>query len=377
MKRRFWIALIPALLALVMGGYFFYPTIRLLTAGEKLSELERLRLKGRVLPLGIDYIGGIQLVFEADTSGRGFSTEELTAAMENTVIILDSRIKALGVRKADVQRIDDELIQVQLPGIENRYRAVALIGTTGLLEFRLLVGPEATMKIFSDIDAYISGDSVGTARPFSGYLVSVGSDAAVEKLNYRALKKLVDEAHAVVPRDAEILFGPEEEEEGRTIRRVYIVKKKAEITGAEIKDAKAKPYQGSVPNYQGTWVTEIELKRSGQARFADVTGNNVGERLAIVFDDVVKSAPVIKERIPPGSPATITGRDMVGDEMRDLAILIRHGALPVPLKIVEEKTLSAMPGPGRNLAFIIGGMVVLVAGGLFVVVYLSLRKKKQ
>jgi preprotein translocase subunit SecD len=216
---------------------------------------------------------------------------------------------------------------------------------------------------------HISGDSVGTARPFSGHLVPAGNDAAVERRNFQEFRRLVDETRSVVPTDAEILFGPEEELEGRTIRRVYIVKKKVEITGADVKDAGAKPYQGNDPNYQGTWVTEMELQRSGQTRFANVTGNNVGERLAIVFDNLVKSAPVIKERIPPGSPATITGQDRVGDEMRDLAILIRHGALPVPLRIVQERTVSPTLGRDSIRAGVIAILIGLVAVVLFIIIY--------
>ncbi|MCK4232653.1 protein translocase subunit SecD, partial [candidate division WOR-3 bacterium] len=146
-------------------------------------------------------------------------------------------------------------------------------------------------------------------------------------------------------------------------------KKKAEITGADVKDAKAKLYEGSDPNYQRTWMTQMDLQRSGQARFANVTGNNVGERLAIVFDNLVKSAPVIKERIPPGSAATITSKDKVGNEMSDLAILIRHGALPVPLRIVQERTVSPTLGRDSIRAGVIAILIGLAAVVLFMLIY--------
>ncbi|MBA7595110.1 Protein translocase subunit SecD [subsurface metagenome] len=368
MKRSLWIKLVLFILALVIGGVLLYPTLRLLVATD-LDEEERMALEKRALHLGLDLVGGMHLVLEADTSGRGFSPKEVASATDNAISIIRDRVDDLGVSEPNIQRVGRNRMQVQLPGIADRERALEVIGKTGLLEFRLLASHEATLKIFSDIDAHLSGDSLGGARPFSGYLVPAGSDAAVEKRNYRAFKKLVDETRAVVPSDAEILFGHEEEVEGRTIRRVYVVKKRAEITGADVKDAKAKPYSGNDPNLQNTWVTDMDLQRSGQTRFAQVTGNNVGERLAIVFDDVVKSAPVIKERIPPGSAATITSYDRGGDEMRDLAILIRHGALPVPLRIVEERTVSPTLGRDSIRAGVIAIIIGLAAVVLFIVIY--------
>ena len=368
MKRSLWIKLVLFLIALVIGGVLLYPTFRLLVSTD-LEEEERLTLEKRALHLGLDLVGGMHLVLEADTAGRGFTPQEVASATDNAISIIRERVDDLGVAEPNIQRVGKNRMQVQLPGVANRERALEVIGKTGRLEFRLLASPEATMKIFSDIDMHISGDSVGTARPFSGYLVPAGNDAAVERRNFREFRKLVDETRSVMPTDAEILFGPEEELEGRTIRRVYIVKRKVEITGADVKDAGAKPYQGNDPNLEGTWVTEMELQRSGQTRFANVTGNNVGERLAIVFDNVVKSAPVIKERIPPGSPATITGRDRVGDEMRDLAILIRHGALPVPLRIVQERTVSPTLGRDSIRAGVIAILIGLVAVVLFIIIY--------
>ena len=368
MKRSLWIKLVLFILALVIGVVLLYPTLRLLVATD-LDEEERMALEKRALHLGLDLVGGMHLVLEADTSGRGFTPKEVVSATDNAISIIRDRVDDLGVAEPNIQRMGKNRMQVQLPGVADRERALEVIGKTGLLEFRLLTSPEATMKIFSDIDVHLSGDSLGTARPFSGYLVPAKSDAAVEKGNYRAFKKLVEETRSVLPADAEILFGPEEEAEGRSIRKVYIVKKKAEITGADIKDAGAKPYQGNDPNLEGTWMTQMDLQRSGQASFANVTGNNVGERLAIVFDNLVKSAPVIKERIPPGSAATITSSDRAGDEMRDLAILIRHGALPVPLRIVQERTVSPTLGRDSIRAGVIAILIGLAAVVLFIIIY--------
>jgi len=238
-KRRFWLSVLFSLVAVAVASILLYPTLRILTAWDKLSELDRMLilrsnspfvqaireikgkphwLRSRVIPLGVEYIGGSELLVEADTAGKGFSRKDLQKVMEKVVIIIKGRLSIKDVKKARVIILGENRIMAQLPGITEPESTMRLIGSTGLLEFRFLADPQTTMKVFSKMDQYLSGGTLGSARPFSGYLVPAGSDAAVEKSNYRAFKGLVEETRSVVPADAEILFGPEEEAEGRTIR---------------------------------------------------------------------------------------------------------------------------------------------------------------
>lgn len=381
MKRSLRIKLILFIVLALLGVFFIYPSLRIwidtsVTKDEHLDMLHGIfpyslypkKERIPVLNLGLDLIGGIHLVLEADTTGQGLTQQELATATDNSLNIIRNRVDELGVAEPSIQRVGRNRVQVQLPGVANRERALEVIGKTGLLEFCFLAEPAATKKVFSDIDAYISGDTTGRARPFSGYLVPAGIDAAVEERNFEALKALADKARLKVPPDEEILFGPPENEEGKQIRRVYVVKKKAQLTGNEIdgKSVKAAPYQGNEPQYSGTWVVEMGLLREGQYKFAEVTGKNVGMRLAIVFDGMVKSAPNIKERIPPGSKATITGQDRTGEESKDLAILIRNGALPIPLRVVEERTVS--PTLGRDS--IKAGVTAVLIGAAAVIIFM-------
>jgi preprotein translocase subunit SecD len=120
----------------------------------------------------------------------------------------------------------------------------------------------------------------------------------------------------------------------------------------------------------GSWEIDLQFKRDAARKFASITGRNINKRLAIVLDGVVQSAPVITERIPQGR-ASITGR-FTPEEARDLAIILRAGALPAPLRIVEERTVG--PSLGRD-SIESGIRAVLIAGAMviiFMLIYYSL-----
>jgi len=399
MKRGLRLKLILFILLVLVGFFFLFPSIRVWTDTSVSKEEHLARLNNSfpysiwkapdripLLNLGLDLVGGMHLVLEADTTGREFSASEAKAATNNAINIIRNRVDELGVAEPNIQRVGNNRIQVQLPGIADRERALEIIGKTGLLEFRLAGDNETAFKLFNDIDQYLSGDTllldstyIDTARvkgrPFSSYLTGVENSYAIEVGNYEEVKRLIDEAEAVIPEYISILFGPEEEllrdgrETGIDIRRVYLIEDKAHIVGANIRDANPKPYQGQEAAYSGTWVVDMELKQDGQAQFAQVTGDNIGRKLAIVFDNVVMSAPVIKERIPPGSNAQITTSDRVGDETKDLAILISHGALPIPLRIAEERTVSPTLGRDSIRSGVIAITVGLAAVVLFMLIY--------
>jgi len=149
-----------------------------------------------------------------------------------------------------------------------------------------------------------------------------------------------------------------------------VLKKKAELTGEVIRDAKHEPAQGQDLQHLGSWQVSIEFKREAARRFATLTGKNINKRLAIVLDGIVQSAPSIVQRIPHGK-AMITGR-FTAEQARDLAIILRAGALPAPLKIVEERTVG--PSLGRD-SIRSGIRAVLIAGALvlvFMLIYYSL-----
>jgi preprotein translocase subunit SecD len=232
-----------------------------------------------------------------------------------------NRVDQFGVAEASITRQGEDRILIQLPGIQDPARAKALIGKTALLEFKLL-------------DERVSPE-----------------EALAGKL----------------PEGAEILYQRRTDKETKTERKVpYVVQKRTLLTGAELTRADV----SSDPNSVGQWQVALEFNSTGARIFGDITERNVGRHLAIVLDGTLYSAPRINERIP-GGRAVITGNFSI-EEARDLAIVLRAGALPAPVTILEERTVGPSLGADsvRQGMFAIGGSALLVV--LFMLVYYRL-----
>lgn len=235
-------------------------------------------------------------------------------AMDQALETIRNRIDQLGVRETTVAKEGDNEILVQLPGIQDPERAKELIGKTAVLEFKLVD------------DTHNVEDAIKNGPP---------------------------------PGD-EILYGTSE----RGTREPYLVESPVLMTGDVVTDARVRP--GA--RLEGPYVA-VELDNRGAEIFDAMTAENVGRRLAIVLDNTVYSAPVIKERIP-GGHVQITGRFSM-EEAHDLAIVLRSGALPAPVEIEEERTVG--PSLGRDsirqgeMSFVIGAGAVLI----FMAVYYS------
>jgi preprotein translocase subunit SecD len=233
-------------------------------------------------------------------------------AMDQALETIRNRIDQLGVRETTVAREGDNEILVQLPGIQDPERAKELIGKTAVLEFKLV---DDTKNVQ---DAIKDGPPAGD----------------------------------------EILYGTSE----TGSREPYLVESPVLMTGDVVTDARVRP--GA--RLEGPYVA-VELDNRGADIFDAMTAENVGRRLAIVLDNTVYSAPVIKERIP-GGHVQITGRFSM-DEAHDLAIVLRSGALPAPVEIEEERTVG--PSLGRDsirqgeLSFVIGAGAVLIFMALY------------
>ena len=227
-----------------------------------------------------------------------------------------NRVDQFGVAEPTIQREGENRILVQLPGVQDPERAKALIGKTALLEFKLL-----------------------------------DDSADVE----RALRE-------GPPEGSEVLLQRIVDKKTRQERKVpYVVKKKTLLTGADLATARVSIDQTTSEPY-----VSVELNKTGARVFAELTEQNVGKRLAIILDRNVYSAPVIRERIPSGQ-AQITGGFTV-EEATDLAIVLRAGALPAPVKIFEERTV----GPSLGADSIRQGMIAILASALAVVAFMLL-----
>lgn len=239
-------------------------------------------------------------------------------AIDQSLETIRNRIDQFGVSEPIIQRQGLQNILVQLPGIQDPQRAKDIIGKTALLEFKLVddnVNPEDAVKNGAPPGRQVLYGQVGRGTAGGGS----------EKVPY-------------------VL-------EARTL-----------MTGEYIQDARVRPGE----QLQGPYV-ELILNSQGGRLFEQITGANVKRRMAIVLDNNVYSAPVIQERIG-GGRASITGSFDI-KEARDLSIVLRAGALPAPVEIVEERTVG--PSLGRDSiqqgvsSFIVGGILVVV----FIIAY--------
>jgi preprotein translocase subunit SecD len=246
------------------------------------------------------------------------SKEELRSlhdyAVDQTLETIRNRIDQFGVSEPIIQRHGATSILVQLPGIQDPQRAKEIIGKTALLEFKL-VDDNANVE-----DAIKNGPPPGR----------------------------------------QVLYGQSGRRDGiGGQQEAYVLESRALMTGEYIQDARVRPAE----QLQGASV-ELILNQTGARLFEQITAANVKRRLAIVLDNRVYSAPVIQERIA-GGRASITGNFDL-KEARDLSIVLRAGALPAPVQIVEERTV----GPSLGADSIREGVTSFIVGGLLVIVFM-------
>jgi preprotein translocase subunit SecD len=242
-------------------------------------------------------------------------------AVRQAVETIRNRVDQFGVAEPTITRQGQDRILIQLPGLQDPERAKALIGKTALLEFRLL------------------DERTPVEEALAGRL----------------------------PETSEILYQRRVDPQTKAERRVpFVVQKRTLLTGAELNSAEVQ----ADPNAPGNWQVAIEFNPVGARIFAEITEQNVGRHLAIILDGNVYSAPRINERIP-GGRAVITGQFTI-EEARDLAIVLRAGALPAPVAILEERTV----GPSLGRDSIRQGLVAIAASAavvlLFMLVYYRL-----
>jgi len=265
---------------------------------------------GEKINLGLDLKGGMHVVLEADTSKLppGETVEE---AVNIALEIIRNRVDQFGVKEPTIARQGSNRIVVDLPGIEEPQRAVELIGKTALLEFKLLDEK-------GDINKALKGE---------------------------------------VPPGDEILYDSKGEP--------YLLKKEVLLSGRTIKDARVEIGQWGQP------YVALDLNAEGADKFAQITGRHIGERLAIILDNVVKSAPVIRTRIPNGK-AIIEGIPTL-EEANELRIVLKSGALPVPFNIIQNTVV----GPSLGRDSIRNGFWAGIIGLSVVIIFMAVYYKKS
>lgn len=312
MSAKQWkLILIGVVIALSV--WYLYPTVKWYSySPQTRDEKEKAgdKVLQKIINLGLDLKGGMHLVLEVDMTKIPKGTKE-SEAMERAIEILRNRVDQFGVTEPVIQKQGNNLILVQLPGVKEPQRAIELIGKTALLEFRL-----------------------------------------VDDTN-----KLADALQGKIPDGYEILKDQNDEP--------LLVKKNAELTGAGLSNARVK-----IGGQYNMPYIAIDFNEEGAKTFATVTGNNINRRLAIVLDGKVQSAPVIRSKIPDGH-AIIEG-NFTMEDASGLAIVLRAGALPAPVNIIENRTIGPSLGRDSIKAGLKASAVGLAAVLVFMIVYYGL-----
>ncbi|MBO8143373.1 MAG: protein translocase subunit SecD [Thermodesulfobacterium sp.] len=263
--------------------------------------------------------------------------------LDQVLEVIRNRIDQFGVTEPVITKQGSDKIVVQLPGLRDPQRAIKVIGQTAQLEFKL-VDEETMQKL--DLNALIS--SLMKEKKIS-------FDAPLEK--WRELIR------PYIPLDSEFYFLVERDREtGKIVKKPIILKKEAILTGTYLKNAQVR----IDPQFNEPYVW-IQFDSRGAKIFERITEENVGRRLAIVLDEVVRSAPVIREKIS-GGEAQITG-GFTMEEASDLALVLRAGALPAPVKILQNITIGPSLGRDSIQKGIIAGLIGAVAVIVFTSVY--------
>jgi len=345
--------------------------------------------------------------------------DEAEDAINRVLEILQNRIDQFGVAEPTIQKQGSQRIIVELAGVQNSERARSLLESTALLEFYLVKDVTTTNELMIKIDQILKKDKsvasvakelksqeiesddasseqavsvselfggvesttdeadsaivdedIFAERPFSSLLRSLGNSIGVPEKNTFAIKKLIEKPEVqerLASVGSNFLFGHKAEDyvltDGSVERMyaLYLLDDQAELTGGVVEEAKANlGPQGTTS--AGQPIVNLSMNSDGARKWAIMTGSNVGRQVAIVLDKKVHMAPNIREKIS-GGGTLIEGFANI-DEAKDIAIVLRAGALPAPVEIIEERVIGPSLGAesvkSGTLSVLIGLVIVLV-----------------
>ncbi|MFZ2957425.1 MAG: protein translocase subunit SecD [Candidatus Ozemobacteraceae bacterium] len=275
-------------------------------------DLARLFPRSRIT-LGLDLKGGIDLVYQIDLNSVAKDDNPTDAAIRS-VEIIRNRIDMFGIAEPSIKAQEGHRIRIQLPGVKDPERVKNLIQSTAMLKFHLVKDQAMSATQLEPVDN------------------------VNEQVLFEAGSK---------------------DSQGRW----YKLKREAEVTGRDLKYAQVSFDEMGAP------IVHLSFNPEGAAKFAQVTGQHIGEQLAIVLDNKVHSAPTIQSRIT-GGLAQITGRFSL-EEAQNLAIVLRAGALPASLILLESRVV----GPTLGIESIRAGARAGLIGVLLVLIFMVMYYK--
>ena len=360
--------------------------------------------------------------------------EQADDAINRVLEILQNRVDQFGVSEPTIQKQGNRRIIVELAGIQDSERARTLLQSTAQLEFFLVKSPDVTNDILSQIDKVVKGDeeleALATAvggeqeqtedgeltvsndqtisiselfgedglssddaesgdtavvvdqnifqeRPFSSMLRALGNNIAVPEKNLYAIKKIINKPEVqdkLSLGNGRFLFAPEAESFTTNtgleepLVYMYYLEHDADLTGGVIEEANA-TIGGQGTSSVGQPIVLLDMNSEGARTWSRITGANIGRRIAIVLDKKVHMAPSIRTKITDGGTLIEGFSNM--DEAKDIAIVLRAGALPAPVKIIEERIV----GPSLGADSVKAGTYSVLLGLALILVFLLVYYK--
>lgn len=372
------------------------------TSDESVVEILARKLQQKGIRLS-RYFGNIrQDDAEIIAQLKKDSEDAVTRAME----IIRNRVDQYGVSEPSIQRQGSRRIIVELPGIAKEEEAKQLLQGTALLEFRLVKDPEFTYQIMQRIDNALAkvlaagNDSLlaelsDTTKKSD---TTAASDTTQKQLTEEEFKQqhpffsvaLLDpqgrsadafvkeddrnkilrwlsmpEVKKEIPDNVEFVFSAKPistTQDGKKVYFMYLVNKQPELTGGVVTNAVA-----TLDPNSSAPIVNMEMNSEGAVEWARITGANIGKRIAIMLDGKVFSAPVVRGKIP-GGRSQIEGMENL-DEAKLLEIVLKAGALPAPVDVIEERVVGPSLGEDSVQGGLNSALFGYLAVALFMIIY--------
>ncbi len=420
-KKIFGLREFIILAILLLSCYTIKPSIQVHSkTGDAKKEYvkQNPKVAAKAVNFGLDLAGGTSITLQID--GKGLKSEDIKDIQQQSLEIVRNRVDQFGLSEPLISPSGKDRIIVELAGVDDS-TAKSLVGSTAKLEFKILAEQEKFGQVVSVIDNYLvnrgsiadSGKTVApsdSAKPvekaaevseadlfagnaagktdsvekqdstvssenaqataLSALYMSFGNGGFVAQEQIETVKRILNDrtVQSLIPHDVVFAWGSGlEKVNGSAVKakRLYLLKRRAEMSGEYVSDAR--PYRVSDGTNSGEVAVSLKFAGIGPKRFGAITAANIGKQMAIVLDDQVISAPVIRDRIPNGE-AQITGLDDMAEANR-LAVVLRSGALKAPMNIIESRTIGATLGDDNIRSGFGSALIGLVITVLFMIMY--------
>ncbi|PWL03694.1 protein translocase subunit SecD [Hallerella porci] len=420
-KKLFGMREFIILVVILLAAWSIIPSIQVHSkSGDAKKDFvkQNPKVAAKAMNFGLDLAGGTSITLQIDS--KGLKDEDIKDIQQQSLEIVRNRVDQFGLSEPQISPSGNDRINVELAGVDDS-TAKALVGSTAKLEFKILAEQEKFGQVVSLIDNYLLGrgeikdsakvdstvaktetakaDTLSDAELFAGnankvdtakadttaaagseevnkgtalsaLYMSFGNGGFVAQEQIETIKRILNDrtVQTLIPHDVVFAWGSGFEKPNGTqikAKRLYLLKRRAEMSGEYVSDAR--PYRVSDGTNSGEVAVSLKFAGIGPKRFGAITAANIGKQMAIVLDDQVISAPVIRDRIPNGE-AQITGLDDMAEANR-LAVVLRSGALKAPMNIIESRTIGATLGEDNIRSGFGSALIGLIITVIFMIMY--------